>query len=129
MKRRLLAIAGLAVVLGACAQHSKSETATPTTASTTTTTTAPETPEAAFLADVQGAGFGSVDMEDPANTDPLLDIAKRNICGLFDSGASYGDVAQALIDTGRHPTGEQVKTFIRSAVENFCPRNTASLPA
>jgi hypothetical protein len=108
-------------------QQATSTVAPATTASTTTT--APETPEAAFLAATRAAGFGTADLDDPSNAGPLLDIAKRNVCGVFDAGASYGMVAQALIDTEKHPTGEQVKVFIRAAVENFCPRNAASLPS
>lgn len=80
------------------------------------------------MAVIQTSGFGDVDMEDVSNRDPLINIGKHNVCGIFDDGADYGMVAQALIDTQKHPTGEQVKTFIRGAVESFCPRNVAKLP-
>jgi len=128
MKATLAAIL-LATALAACGGQNDHQAATTTIATTTTTTTTvPETPEDAFLATVRHAGFGDAAVNDPANADPLVSIGKQNVCGLFDSGASYGQVAQGIIDTKKHPTGEQVKTFIRAAVENFCPRNTASLP-
>jgi hypothetical protein len=126
--KRLLAIAALALVCGACASHPKSTTAAATTTTVAPTTTAPETPEAAFLASVQHSGFGDTIMDDPSNKAAIVDIGKNNVCHLFDIGAGYGDISEALLHTDRHPTGAQVKLFIVAAVENFCPRHVGSVP-
>src|SRR6266536_6412404 len=125
--RRLSTMLAVALVLGACSSTPKQST----TAATTTiapTTTVPSTPEDAFMAAIQSSGFGDVDMTEPSNREPLINIGKHKVCEVFDDGADYGMVAQALIDTEKHPTGEQVKVYIRAAVENFCPRNVAKLP-
>jgi hypothetical protein len=120
-----------AVVVAAVACGSDGASGAGTAAATTVapTTTVPETPEQAFLATVRQAGLGDTDMDDPSNHDAMVEVGKHNVCGLFDDGASYGDVAEGIIGAKqRHPTGEQVKVFITAAVENFCPRHTASLP-
>jgi hypothetical protein len=128
--RRSLALLALVLALGACGSNPKQATTQATTTTVAPTTTeAPDTPEGAFLQTVKSAGFGDVDMEDPSNDEPLVSIAKDDVCGMLDNPvAGYGDVAQVLIETKKHPTGEQVKTYVRAAVENFCPRNVDKLP-
>ena len=125
--RKLIIISALALSLGACSANPKSATSAPTT-TVAPTTTAPETPEAVFLLTVQRAGFGDTIMDDPSNKKAIVSVGKHNVCELFDIGGSYGDISEALLQTDRHPTGAQVKTFIVAAVENFCPRYVDRVP-
>src|SRR6266498_1084938 len=128
--RRTIIVAGLTLALAACGSQTHQTAAAPTTIATTTTQPT-MTPESALLAAVKAAGFGSADLDDPSNNPTLVSLARDNVCGLFDAGADYGTVANAMLGatTNKNVSGPQVKTFIRAAVENFCPQYEGQLPS
>jgi hypothetical protein len=67
--KRLLAIAALTIVTGACSSNPKSETATPTTTTVASTTTAPTTTVATTTATKPGSELGKTKLTSGGNTE------------------------------------------------------------
>jgi len=104
-----------------CSAESDDSTADATTSSSIAT--AGPVP---FVAEARAMTFGSKDLA-AASESELLRLGKVVCDGLGIEGLGFRRVVQRIVQSEAHPTTNEARAFVRSAVRNLCPAHASAI--